>query len=468
MRRFFSDIVDSSDWTSRHGDSTPVPKTATMICSICSCEFYSQHHHRVPLTVVCHQCVTSSELVTKTDALSAGASLSDLYSIRRLYAPNPHYRNGADMQLFVREEVDVLVKNAADLRRRKKEEGDHKRVLSEAKQQAVKESRLACLAKRMQAFDGLVPTPGLVAGDYCSVGSKTPRVGVRSLLTRRALWNKLSGVQVPWKVVLFEWAVTNKRLTSDAASLVEGVQHEKHLFDKVANSEGNRILSFLDEVDRLVLMRLHPVFTGQMYGLRVRQMSGQRVYLCNEVARLLKLPFGRVLAKLHDSKNCWIGKYLFVMQPERVALILAPHFHSRTKRQRLLRRGMEECFERWGLDVMEDKHPRIDEVCRYFGGDIVDVELYTAACAILKAKVHYQQAVDAVTNRVMFTPGATWREVTEDHIKEQRETELMRKEDKHSGSVPRVCRCGNASALECVFGQCGRCCRGPCARHHRH
>ncbi|CAN0265925.1 unnamed protein product, partial [Scytosiphon promiscuus] len=234
----------------------------------------------VPLTIVCRQCVTSSDLVTKTDVLSAGASLSDLYSIRRLYAPNPHYRNGADMQLFVREEVDVLVKNAADIRRRKKEEGDHKRALSEAKQQAVKESRLASFAKRMQAFDDIVPSPGLVTGDFCSDGSKTPRIGVRSLLTRRALWNKLSGVQVPWKVALFEWAVTNKRLTSDAASLVEGVQHEKHSFDKVANSEGNRNLSFLDEVDRLVLIRLNRVSPEQLYGLRVRQLSGQRVYLC--------------------------------------------------------------------------------------------------------------------------------------------------------------------------------------------
>lgn len=443
-----------------------------MICSICSCNFSTQHHHEVLLTIVCNQCVTSSDLVTKTDALSAGARQSDLNSIRKLYAPNPHYRNGAEMQLFVREEVGVLVKNAVDLKRRKKEEVDRKRSLSEAKQQAVKESRLTSLAKRMQALGGVVPTPGLVAGDFCSAGSKTPRVGVRGLLARKALWNNLSVVQTPWKVALFEWAITNKRFTSDATSLMEGVEHEKHLFDKVANSEGNRVLSFLEDVDRLVLMRFNPVFAGQLYDLPVRQLSDQWVHLCNEVARLLNLPFGRVLAKLHDSKNCWIWRYLFVMSPERVALIMAPHFHARSKRQRLLMLDMEDCFERWGLDVKDDKHPLIDEACHYFGGDIVDVELYAASCVILKAQVHYQHAVDAITERFVSIPGASWREVTEDYIKEQRETQLMRKEDKHLdrhfGTAGQTyCRCGNAAALACVFSQCGHCCRGPCVRHGR-
>lgn len=442
-----------------------------MICSTCSGEFSGQRHHGVPLTIVCRQCVTSTDLITKTEALLEGASQSDLYSIRRLYVPNPHYRNGPDMQLFVHEEVDVLARMAADSRRRKKEEADRKRELAEAKQQMVKKSRLSSLAKRMQALSGVVPTAGLVAGDFCTVESKTPRVGVRSVLGRGALWNRLSGVEIPTKVMLFEWAVTNKRLSSDTASLTEGVQHENYLFDRVATSEGNRILSFLNEVDRLVLLRMNPVFSGEIYDLSVRPLSDRWVDLCDKVARQLKLPFGRVLTKLQDSENCWIWKYLFVMRPERVAHIMAPHFHAPPKRQRLLRRDMEDSFESWGLDAKDDKHPLCDEACNYFRGDIVDVELFTATCVILKAGIYYQHAADAVTKKVMSTPGATWRGVTQDHIKEQlsirREMQLMRKEDKHSGRKNSMCRCGNSAALECVFDQCGRCCRGPCARHGR-
>lgn len=440
-----------------------------MICGTCDHEFSGQKHHGVPLTIVCSQCVTSSDLITKTDALSAGASQSDLYRIRRLYAPNPHYRNGADMQLFVREEVEVVVKIATDSRRRKTEEADRKRHLLEARQQAVKKSRLSSLAKRMQSLNGMVPTQGLVAGDFCTVESKTPKVGVRTVLARRALWNGLSGVGVPQKVMLFEWAVTNKRLSSGPASLAEGVLREKHFFDRVATVEGNRVLSFLDEVDRLVLLRLSPIFSEGIYDLPVRPLSDRWVSLCDEVAVRLRLPFGRVLTRLCDSENCWIHRYMFVLRPERVAQIMAPHFHAPQKRQRLLTRDMEESFGRWGLDPA-DRHHRADDACNYFRGDVVDVELYSATCAILKAHIHYEQAAGEVTNRVMSTPGATWQQVTREYIEEQlanrRERQLMRSGGRLNS--PSSCRCGNPAAMECVFDQCGRCCRGPCDRHRRY
>lgn len=443
-----------------------------MICNTCDREFSGEKHQGVHLTIVCSRCVASSDLITKTDALYKGASQSDLYTLRRLYAPNPHYRNGADMQLFVREEVDVVVRIATDSRRRQKEEADRKRHISEARQLAAKKSRLSSLAKRMQSLGGIVPTPGLVAGDFCSVQSKTPKVGVRNVLTRRALWNRLSGAGIPRKVMLFQWAATNKRLSSDPASLAAGVLHERHLFDRVATTEGNRILSFLDEVDRLVLLRLNPIFREGLYGLSVCSLSDRWVSLCDEVAERLKLPFSRVLQKLHDSENCWVWKYMFVMRPERVAHIFAPHFYAPQRRQRMLARDMENSFERWGLDP-SDRHHRADDSCNYFRGDIVDVELYSATCAILKAKIHYKQAAGAVTKRVMSSPGATWQHVTREYIEDQlvirRERQLMGSEDKKCGrsNSSRLCQCGNAAALECAFDLCGRCCGGPCERHGR-
>lgn len=444
-----------------------------MICSTCDREFSGQKHHGVPLTIVCSRCVNSSDLITKTDALYEGASQSGLYSIRRLYAPNPHYRNGADMQLFVREEVEVIVKIATDSRRRKKEEADRKRHVSEARQQAVKKSRLSSLAQRMQSLNGIVPTPGLVAGDFCTVETKTPKVGARNVMSRRALWNRLSGTGIPKKVMLFKWAVTNKRLSSSPARLAEDVLHEKHLIDRVATVEGNRVLSFLNEIDRIVLLRHVPIFSEGLYDLPVRPMSDRWVSLCDEVALNLNLPFGRVLTRLLESENCWIWKYMFVMRPERVAQIMAPHFHAPQKRQRLLTRDMEESFERWGLDPM-DRHHRADDACNYFRGDVVDVELYSATCEILKAQVPYEQAAVAVTKKVMSTPGATWQQVTREYIKDQlanrRELQLMMSEDKMCGrfnSPSCLCRCGNPAAVACVFDRCGRCCRGPCGRHQR-
>lgn len=375
-----------------------------MICKTCSSKFSEQRHHGVPLTIVCDECTTSSDLITKTEALSQGASQSDLRSIHRLYMPNPHYRNGADMQLFVREEIDVFVKIAADKKRRKKKVDDRKSDLAGAKQRLVKKQRIECLAKRVDSLNGVVPTTGLVSGDFCTVESKTPKVGVRSVLNRRALWNRLSGVETPRQVMLFQWAITNKRLEVSPAILEDGVQHEKHLFDDVAVAEGNRILSFLDDVDRFVLLRLNPAFSEGLYGLPVRPLSDRLVFLCDKVAKQVHLPFGRVLTKLRESEVCWIGKYMFVMRPERVAHIMAPHLHVPTKRQRLLRRDMEESFERWGLDHA-DKHRQTDDACKYFGGDIVDVELYSATCAILKAQIPHQKAVAVVTSRVMSTPG---------------------------------------------------------------
>ena len=448
---------------------------AKMICNRCKTEFSDEQHLGVPLTIVCCECATSSDLITKTDALSLGASQSDLSSLRRRYASNPYYRNGADMQLFVREEVDVFVALTAEKRRRTKEEAERKRVAADRRQQNAKKARIESLAKRMQGLDGIVPTPGLVAGDFCTTESKNPKVGVRSVLARRALWNRLSGLETPQKVRFFEWAVANKMLSLDLAGLEERVENENHLLDRVATVEGHRILSYLDEVDRLVLLRLKPVFSEQVNNLPVEKLSCAWVSLCDKVAGVVNLPFGRVLTKLRDCKSSWIGMYMFVVRPERVAHIMAPHFHAASKRNRLLKLDQEESFRRWGLSD-SDKSNRADSWCEYFRGDVVDVELYSATCAILKAAIPPTVAVAAITKKVMSTPGATWMAVTKEHIQDQlvirRETELMRKEDKqNSGKYGNIfnsiCECGNPAAKDCVFGRCGCCCRGPCARHRR-
>ncbi|CAM9698969.1 unnamed protein product [Ectocarpus sp. 6 AP-2014] len=450
-----------------------------MICKVCTCDFFNQYHNGVPLTIVCERCVTSSDLVTKSDALRTGASYTDLNSVRRVYRVNPRYRNGADMQLFVREEIAILASATTERKRHRQEIADRKRAESDAKKHTMKRMRRESLSKRMKVLRGIVPTPGLVSGDFCTLESKTPKVGARSLLARKYMWNRLSGTEIAAAVMIFEWAVTNKRLDITVAGATEKINHERELFDRIATVEGHRVLSFLDEVDRHVLMRTNPEFRVGLFDLPVRKLSPAWVGLCDEIGQHLNIPYSRVLSKLSESKNCWISRYLFTMRPKRVASILEPHFYGPSKRGMMLKRDMEESFARWGLDASHG-HGRVDCYCNYFRGDIVDVELYSASCEILKAGLPYHQGIDVITCQVMSTPGTTWMETTRRYIREQvqirkekavamREMWLMMKEDKRSTlSDPRACPCGNSAALECIWKRCGRCCLGPCARHGRY
>lgn len=321
-----------------------------MICKACDSDFFNQYHNGVPLTVVCERCVASSDLVTKTDALAMGASHTDLNSVRRAYRVNPHYRNGADMQLFVRDEIAILAAATVERKRHRQEIADRRKAESDAKKHIIKRMRRESLAKRMKALNGIVPTPGLVSGDFCTVESKTPRVGTRSLLARKDMWSRLSATDIASAVMIFEWAVTNKRLDITAAGAMAEISHERELFDRVATAEGNRVLSFLDEVDRHVLLRTNPEFQAGVFGLPIRKLSPAWVGLCDEIGRHLNIPYARVLSKLSESKNCWISRYLFTMRPKRVAAILEPHFYGPSKRSMMLKRDMEESFARWGMD----------------------------------------------------------------------------------------------------------------------
>lgn len=447
-----------------------------MICHTCDSEFSDQSHNNVRLSIVCERCATSTDLVTKTDALGLGATQADLDSVVCLYEQNPRYRNGADMQLYVREEIDVLAARTTVRRRRLQQEAARTREASQARQQLAKKSRSESLAKRLSSLGGVVPTPGLVSGDFCSVSSKTPKVGARSLLRRRALWNRLSTTVIPVAVQIFEWAVANKKTDITPTSALEEIRHEKHLFDRVATVEGHRVLSFLDEVDRLVLLSTNPVFREGLYALPVRAISDELQLLCGNVANRVNIPFARVLQKLEEWQGRWISRYWFTMRPERVATIMQPHFLGASKRKVALKRDVEEAFSRWGISL-EGNDYRVENYANCFTGDVLDVELYTASCVIAKAGVPYDR--DVLTSRVLSTPGATWLDTTITHIQEQlalkqerraadQEMCLMNKEDKDKYSQMRrgrVCSCGNLSAQECAFGLCGCCCRGPCERH---
>lgn len=458
-----------------------------MLCTSCGSQFAGHSHLGVILTIVCRECITSSDLVTKTAAVYTGASLSKISDLHCLYKRNPHYSSGAPMQLFVREEVDVLAAMAATKKRQLQESAARAKQESDARQKRIKVSRDESLQKRMKGLHGIIPTPGLVCGDFLSTETKTPKVGVRSLLARRAIWNRASQAATPTAVQIFEWAVRNKKTNFTNESALGDISRERSLWDKVAANEGHRTLSYLDLTDRLVLTRANPVYCESIPSLPVRELSDELTRVCDVVAADLNLPFATVLNKLDESSNSWIWKHLLVIRPDRVAKIMEPHFLAPSKRQKMLKQHMKESFARWGLSSSGNLG-RVDFFVNYFRGDIVDVEFYSASFYILEACVpYYPTGAESITTRVMNSPGVTWVQAAHEYVEEQLvireekaisdraraqerfETSRMCKEDKYPYKplFRPVCSCGNPAARECLFGLCGCCCRGPCVRHGR-
>lgn len=458
-----------------------------MLCVNCGSEFAGHTHLGVILTLVCRRCTTSTDLMTKTAAIQKGVSPGKISDLHCLYRPNPYYSRGAAMQLFVREEVDVLAAMAEAKKRQLRESAASAKQQSDARQERLKVLRQESLRKRLGSVHGVVPTPGLVCGDFLSTDTKTPRVGVRSLLLRKSIWNRASTAGIPAAVQIFEWALRSDKTDFTIDSALEGISRERFLWDRVALTEGHRTLSFLDETERLVLIRTNPLHRESIPALPVREVSDELTRVCDVVAERLRLPFATVLNKLDDSADSWIWKHLFTIRPDRVARIMEPHFLAPARRQRMLRQHMEESFARWGL-CPSGNLGRVDFFVRYFRGDIVDVEFYSASCYILESCVpYYPKGAEEVTKRVMTSPGVTWMQAAREYVREQlaiqrdqairdralarerSETVGMGKEDKHPyrRQMATVCSCGNPAARQCPFGLCGCCCRGPCARHSR-
>lgn len=461
-------------------------KPPGMFCESCKSQFHGHSRSGVLLTIVCGKCATSTDLITKTAALGMGATLARLRGIRCLSKSNPHYRSAADMQLFVREEVDVLVAQAAARRLRLQQEAVDAKQRASDRRDLVKKARRECQVKRIGMLKGIVPNPGLVCGDFLTVHTKKPVIGVRNLLRRKDLWHRIQATcAIPDAVRVFHWATRNDRTDATAACAQACMEHEKFLFGKVAVAEGHRVLCFLDDIERLTLCSSNALFLESAHDLRVRSMSAEFYSLCDTIARRLCLPFATVVRKLDDSVDCWIWRFIYILSPDRVATILAPHFMAPSKKCKVLKERMIESFSRWGV-CPEDNTGRVDFFVGYFSGDIVDCEFYSACHYMMRAAVaFFPDVVAAVTSRFLTTPGTTWMDATKPYVEEQlaiqkeeqamfrrraREQGERRRMQMHDKYRPptRTCVCGNKSALMCPFNLCAHCCEGPCDRHGRY
>ena len=445
-----------------------------MECMTCGGDV-SGFHHEVQLTMICESCVSSEKLVTKTEALALGAKEKDLAYIECLYKRNPHYRSGPHMRLYVREEVTVFADRNNEKRRASQEKSDKAKGTNEIKRILVEKARVECYNKRLRMIHGAVPTPGLVSGDFCSTKTKTPKIGASNLTKRKALWNRCLDERLPVAVQVFNWATSNKKLDVSVPDALEGIDRDKNLFDRVATTEGHLILGFLDETERIVLLRTNPVFEESRHGLPIANITSDTLILCEKLGDLMNIPFQRVVNKMEESRYRWFYRYMHLMTPKRLSFILEPHFLRPSKKKEMLLERMKESFLRWGLSLSDDTVRFVHE--SYFQNDIVDVEYFSMSCYLSKHDVYKITGTKVITQRVMEHPEKSWIDVTKAYVEEELlarksrnreklERFSMRREDKHRVKSTQVdCWCGNLAAIMCVNSQCGDCCEGPCERH---
>ena len=445
-----------------------------MMCMKCGGDV-SGFHHEVKLTIICESCVSSGQLVTKTESIVMGAKENDISNLRCMYKINPHYRSGPKMRLYVREEVCVFADIKNERKRAYNEKSDNANETKETKRIIVKKARLDCYNKRLGGIQGSVPTPGLVTGDFCSMKTKTPKVSTKILVKRRALWNRCINSGVPVAVRVFNWATSNKELDTTVPEALDAIDHEEFLFTRVATIEGHRILDFLGEKERVVLLRTNPVFEESIHGLPVANIPSDMMALCEKLGDLMNIPFERVVCKMEESHQCWVYRYINRITPKRLSFILRPHFLGNLKKKEMLLEHKNESFLRWGLSPDDNtfRYVHVD----YFKNDIVDVELLSAMCYMSKHDVCGISSEKIVTKRVMETPGATWIAVTKEYVEkeifdkkmricESSEITWMRMEDKYFRSTIDYCMCGILASIACSNSQCGDCCEGPCYIHN--
>ncbi|CAM9604403.1 unnamed protein product, partial [Ectocarpus fasciculatus] len=285
-----------------------------MSCRRCNSDVSGGIYHGVGLSIVCENCVSSvssndpeQELVTKTRARRMGVPEKQLRIIKCVHTKNPHHRGGSKLHLYVREEVRFLAESKKEKNRvqrekmdKKKREmcirrakADKKRKASDLNRERAEQSRLRSYARRVEDLSGVVPTPGLVSGDFCSTSTKKPRVGKLALLRRGDLWNSLCQSKTPLdtRVQVFNWATKNNRLDVTIAEAADRIQAENSLLEKIAVTEGHRVLQYLDETDRLSLLKHKPVFEENRHGLPVHNISPGFAMLCEHVSGLLDKPF---------------------------------------------------------------------------------------------------------------------------------------------------------------------------------
>lgn len=432
-----------------------------MLCKTCGDDFHTNFSNDVKLTIVCRKCATSNQFVTQTAALGMGARRQDLEKLECRQRLNPMYSSASFMKLYVFEEVEVFAAINEEKRiKRVRTKGALSRARASRRESGCK-MREEAYKKRMDDLEnlrGVVPTPGLVAGDFCSLQYKTPRTSVKSLVSRKSLWNRCSALEIPVALQVFNWAVTNKRTDGSVVEALRKIDHEKFLFDKVATVEGHRVLSFLDRTDRFVLMNVNPVFEESRFDLGVQEISHPLCKLVVKIAGLLDVPFAKVLRKI--SLCGWLRIHLDALKtrPERVASILRPHFLSKAASKRMLISDMEASFREWGLTSAHIVH----EV-KYLSGHVVDVELFSASCYLVKSGVKdLRFAIPTITWRVMCNAGDTWMHETKEYTREHLENAHMLREDIRLAAL---CLCGKNAALRCRLNKCANCCQGPCTRH---
>lgn len=458
-------------------------------CGKCS-ESFCDHQsiNGIVLTRVCERCIVSTELLTKTSAISLGARVEDLDHLDHLREPNPYYRNAAPTYLFIADEV----KHVAGIAKMAREEREGVRRSKEEIQTRVKrdrqEERDKCLEKRIRtAFSKIKstapPTPGLVSGDFCTSATKTPEISITKLSKRVALWRSLHTIaSLSHKVYLFRFACTNKLYTSSRDEIEASFEGAHRSLDRVVLSEGHRILKFLTPMERLHASRAVPSMDQELHGLPVSAMGDGMYALCQYAKiQLEKMrsthPVTRKRMFGKSTSTTWNDVYTFLISksghviPARIGFYGVSRVFDMLCREAIrgTRSGnVYDCFARLGnpsppyrfLQTLSGKYienPRlrdfqsVEQVIRIF-------------CDKLMKGVDVPWRFDQLLRemgQMVYHEGKAWAQAADDAARSITSADPV---------LPGLCVCGNPAATKCVRNRCRTCCRSlhsvvACLRH---
>lgn len=450
------------------------------VCGKCTESFCDQFIKGILLTRICNKCAVSTDFLTKTAAIELGARPQDLDNLGHHREHNPYYRHAAPTYLFLEEEVKYVAGIANKDREDKERARRSKAATQDQIKRARQDDREKCLQKRIRRVVSLTktksPTPGLVSGDFCSTGTKTPKISAAKLSKRVHLYQSLAAAQTPQRVNLFRFACDRGLYQIGRQQIEWRVDDLHHALDRVVLNEGHRILTFLSPTERLHALRSVGSMEDELHGLPVVTMSDAMYALCQHTVNKLeqmratdpakrKLVFGRnTKASWKDVYALLVGKIGPVI-PDRIDYYGVPRVFDMLcgePTSALKMTKMYDCLARLGITSF----PRVlfDTLsAKYmYNHSLVDFESVEHILRVFRDKkvlgMKSHRPFDVLRDKMHFSVfgcGKSWEEAAD---------EAAQTIDFSSG----VCACGNPSAKLCVSNKCGLCCHKSsvvCSRH---
>ncbi|CAN0257571.1 unnamed protein product [Ectocarpus sp. 8 AP-2014] len=442
----------------------------------------------ITLTRVCEGCLVSTQLLTKTSAISLGARVEDLDRLDHRREPNPYYRNAVSTYLFLEEEVKCVAGIANAARERRECARKCKEEIQTRAKRMKHDGRARCLEKRIQTATSKIktvgpPTPGLVSGDFCTSATKTPKISVAKLAKRVAIWRSLNSFSLSHRVNLFRFGCANELYTFSREEIESSAQNVHHSLDRVVLSEGNRVLQFLTPMERLHATRAVQSMHQELHGLPVSAMSDDMYALCQYTSVKLEQmrsthPVKRKRLFGSSTRALWNDVYEFLLSrsghviPTRIGFYGVSRVFDMLCREAVhgTRSGnVYNCFARLGMP--SPPHRFLQTLSgKYIGNArLMDFQMVGETirvfCDGLMSGVDIPRRFDLLLEemgKMVYLEGKTWTQAADDAARSITSADPV---------LPGLCFCGYPAAMKCVRNRCRTCCRSndsavACPRHN--